>query len=88
MSYMITTVDNPIDPREDFKAWDQWDRAHGYNTSAYLDRVSVLPDEMPDAVIDKMRDDAIMEIIDMHNGEIYKALLIEDEASPSSTTAA
>lgn len=88
MSYMITTVDNPFDPREDFRAWDQWDRAHGYNTSSYLDRVSALPDEVPDVIIDKMRDDAIMEIIEIHSGGIYKALLIEEDVPPKSTTAA
>lgn len=88
MSYMITTEDNPFDPREDFWAWDEWDRAHGYNTSAYLDRVSALPDEMPEAVIDKMRDDAIQEIIDIHSGGLYKALLIDEETPTKSTTAA
>lgn len=82
MAYMITTVDNPFDPREDFKAWDQWDRAHGYNTSSYLDRVAALPDEVPEVIVDKVRDDAIQEIIDIHGGEMYKALLIiEDDSS-------
>jgi hypothetical protein len=88
MSYMITTVDNPIDPREDFRAWDQWDRAHGYNTSSYLDRVAGLPDELPDAVIDKMRDDVIFEIIRIHNGEMYDALLVDESSTTKSTTAA
>ena len=88
MAYMITTVDNPFDPRDDFKVWDQWDRAHGYNTSAYLDRVSALPDEVPEVIIDKMRDDAIMEIVDLHGGKLYKALLIVEETTPKSTTAA
>lgn len=86
---MITTVDNPFDPRSDFGAWDEWDRAHGYNTSAYLDRVAMLPDEVPDVVIDKMRDDAIQEIIDIHGGGLYeKLLIVEDETPPRSTTAA
>lgn len=88
MSYMITTVDNPFDPRDDFKVWDQWDRAHGYNTTSYLDRVSGLPDEVPDAIVDKMRDDAIMEIVDIHGGKLYLALLIEEDSPPNSTTAA
>jgi len=88
MAYMITTEDNPFDPRSDFGAWDEWDRAHGYNTSAYLDRIAALPDEVPDVIIDKMRDDAITEIIEIHSGGMYKALLIEDEESPKSTTAA
>lgn len=88
MSYMITTVDNPFDPREDFRAWDQWDRAQGYNTSAYLDRVSGLPDELPEVVIDRMRDDAILEIIEIHSGEIYKALDVDEAVSTTPPTAA
>lgn len=88
MAYMITTVDNPFDPRDDFRVWDQWDRAQGYNTSSYLDRVAGLPDEVPDVIIDKMRDDAILEIIKIHAGGMYKALLIEDDEGPNTTTAA
>lgn len=88
MAYMITTEDNPYDPREDFRVWDQWDRAHGYNTSSYLDRVAMLPDEVPDIVIDKMRDDAIREIIDIHGGKMYKALWIDEDTPNKSTTAA
>jgi hypothetical protein len=87
MSYMITTVDNPHDPRDDFKVWDEWDRAHGYNTSAYLDRVAGLPDDMPEAVVDKMRDLAIQEIIDIHSGGMYKALLVEENPSETASVA-
>lgn len=88
MSYILTTVDNPFDPRSEFKAWDQWDRAQGYNTSAYLDRVAGLPDELPEVVIDKMRDDVILEILEIHGGEIYKALDADEEVPSSPSTAA
>ena len=87
MSYMITTVDNPFDPRTDFEAWYMWDTGQGYNTSAYLDRVAALPDELPDAVVDRMRDDAIEEIIQIHAGGMYKKLLVEDAPTQAASVA-
>ena len=87
MSLMITTMDNPHDPRVDFKVWDEWDRAHGYNTSSYLERVAALPDELPDVMIDRMRDDAILEIIEMHGGQMYKALSLDEELPQAASVA-
>lgn len=37
---MVTTSDNPYNPFDQFKQWNAFDIAHGYNTCAYLDRVS------------------------------------------------
>jgi hypothetical protein len=85
MASMITTVDNPYDPREDFEAWYMWDTGQGYNTSAYLARVASVAEEFPEAVRDRQIEDAIDEIIAMHAGGMYKKLLIE-EASTAPTT--
>ena len=84
MAFMITTVDNPYDPRTDFGAWYMWDTGHGYNTSARLDRVSAIADEMPEAVRDKQIEEAIDEIIAIHSGGMYKKLRIED--APAAVT--
>lgn len=85
MPSMITTVDNPYDPRTDFRAWYMWDTGHGYNTSAYLDRVAAVAEEFPEAVRDRNIEDAIDEIIAIHNGGMYKKLMIEEEGSPPSS---
>lgn len=37
---MITTIDNPYDPKEDFSKWYQWDIENGYNTSEYVARLA------------------------------------------------
>lgn len=37
-SFMLTTVDNPFNPFEDFDGWYQWDEAHGYCTCGLLAR--------------------------------------------------
>lgn len=92
MASMITTEDNPYDPRTDFEAWYMWDVGQGYNTSSYLDRVAGLPDELPEAVIDRMRDDAIDAIIAIHSGGMYKKLLVDETVAsdpiPEATSAA
>lgn len=40
MQHMITTVDNPYDPFTEFDKWYTWDTSKGYNSSAFLARVT------------------------------------------------
>lgn len=74
MASMLTTEDNPYDPRENFPAWYTWDVAQGYNTCAYLARVTIVSDTFPDEVLDAQIDQAIDEIIEIHGGGLYKKL--------------
>ena len=74
MAVMITTTDNPYDPRTDFLAWNTWDVEHGYNTCAYLARVLTDTDDFPDEYNDRLAEFAIDEIIAIHAGGIYKKL--------------
>lgn len=76
MAAMITTTDNPYDPRQDFPAWFTWDVQNGYNTCAYLARVAVIASELPQVVQDHQIEEAIDEIIEIHAGGIYKKLLV------------
>lgn len=85
MASMITTTDNPYDPRVDFEAWYMWDTGQGYNTSAYLARVAAVSEEFPEAVRDRQIEDAIDEIIEIHAGGMYKKLKI-DESTIAPTT--
>lgn len=78
MASMISTTTNPFDPRTDFGAWYMWDVGNGYNTSSYLARVASLSEDFPDVVIERQIEEAIDEIIAMHNGELYIKLKIED----------
>lgn len=81
MAAMITTLDNPIDPREDFLKWYAWDVEHGYNTCAYLDRVADLPTDLPQILIDHYVEKAIDDIIEMHAGGMYKKLPVSERAA-------
>lgn len=78
MAVMITTEDNPFDPREDYPSWYAWDTSEGYNTCAYLARVLVLPDDIPEALEDVLIEQAIDEIIEIHDGGMYKKLEINE----------
>lgn len=80
MAAMLTTEDNPFDPRLDFTAWYAWDVEHGYNTCAYLARVALVSEGFPEAVIDRQVEQAIDEIIEIHSGGLYKKLPLEEAA--------
>lgn len=80
MAVMLTTVDNPYDPRLDFAAWHTWDVNEGYNTCAYLDRISMLTEEFPEEYQDRLIEAMVDEIIMIHNGALYKKLEIDESA--------
>lgn len=46
--FALSTVDNPFNPFQDFKAWLQFDNEKGYNSSGKMMRVAKITDEMSD----------------------------------------
>jgi len=74
LAFMVTTTDNPYDPRTNFPSWYAWDVQHGYNTCAYLARVASAPNDFPVAYDDRVVEAAIDEMIQLHNGKLYKKL--------------
>ena len=46
IEYMLTTVDNPFDPFTRFDEWLEYDISMGYNTSAFLDRIAKVSDDL------------------------------------------
>lgn len=60
---MLTTVDNPHDPFDDFDAWYQFDTAAGYNTSGLLARIAMTSDELSEAEFNSTLSQAIDEIV-------------------------
>lgn len=45
-TYMLSTLDNPFDPFDDFTSWYMFDCEKGHNTSSRLARIANLNDEM------------------------------------------
>ena len=70
--YMLTTVDNPFDPFEQFTSWLLFDKEKGYNTCEYLGRIVNLTDDMTQKEEDEEVERAIDEIIAINPLSIYK----------------
>lgn len=71
MKYMLTTVDNPYDPFDNFKEWYMYDVQKGYNSSSYLARIAKTSDEMTEFENDEEIERAIDEIIEHDFMNIY-----------------
>lgn len=60
---MLTTIDNPYNPFEQFESWFLFDTEKGYNSSSYLARIAQLTDDMSENEKDIEIERAIDEII-------------------------
>jgi hypothetical protein len=75
--YLLTTTDNPFDPHTQFKEWYQFDTSHGYHSSAYLARIVLSSEELPEAQQDKAIEMAIDEIVELNLLGIYKKVVVD-----------
>jgi hypothetical protein len=60
---MLSTIDNPHSPIDDFKAWYAYDVASGYFTTDYLGRVANLSHDLSDLDYDLAIEQVVDEII-------------------------
>ena len=60
---MLTTIDNPFDPFEQFDSWFLFDVEKGYNSCDYLGRIAKTSDQLSDVENNKEIERAIDEII-------------------------
>ena len=79
LDYMLTTVDNPFDPFDDFKSWYLFDIEKEYNTCETLDRIVKLSDGMSELEKDIAYNLAIDQIIENDFLNIYKRVSREAE---------
>ena len=70
--YMLTTIDNPFDPFEQFDPWFLFDVEKGYNTCSHLGRVTHISDDMSEEEAEAEMDRAMNEIIQYDFQNIYK----------------
>ena len=75
---MLTTIDNPYNPFEQFDLWLLFDKEKGYNTCEYLARIVNLTNDMSEKEIEVATDKAIDDIIVNDPFGIYKKVTIED----------
>jgi hypothetical protein len=74
---MLTTIDNPHDPFDDFFAWYTFDVMSGYNTAEFLSRITVDSDELSEADHDRAVELAIDEIMELNVTGVYRKVVQE-----------
>lgn len=75
---MLTTVDNPYDPFEEFDLWFMYDIEKGYYSCNYLGRIVNLEDNMSEKEKDEEITRAIDEIVLMNPTGLYKKVKPSD----------
>ena len=71
---MLTTLDNPYNPFDDFTQWLMFDKEKGYNTCEYIARIANIEDDMTQKEEDEEIERAIDEIIEFDFVGIYKKI--------------
>lgn len=60
---MLTTVDNPYNPFDEFTSWLMFDIEKGYNSCEFLGRIARLSDQLSDEENAREEERAIDEIV-------------------------
>lgn len=71
MAVMLSTIDNPYDPFDNFSSWYMFDVESGYNSCAYLARIAKTSEQFTDTENDEEVERAIDEIIQYDFRNIY-----------------
>ena len=75
---MLSTVDNPYNPFEDFTLWLMFDKEKGYDCCEKVARIAQLSDDMSEKEINEETDRAIDEIIKNDFMNVYKKVRMQD----------
>jgi len=74
---MLTTIDNPFNPKKDYEKWKQFDMENGYYTEDYIARIANIPVDVDlnnEPIINDLTNKAIHEILENDVLEIYKLI--------------
>lgn len=83
---MLTTVDNPFDPFEDFTSWFLFDIEKGYDSCGKVMRIAKLSDDLTEKEEDVEIERAIDEIIKYDPLDVYKKVTRKIESSTQTNT--
>ena len=73
MARMLSTVDNPYDPRTSWDEWFAFDTAHGYGTCGLVARLCVSSDSLSEEL-----ENAIDRILKFDVTNFYQTFEIDD----------
>lgn len=74
---MITTVDNPYDPIDQFEEWWDWDEAQGYGTCSLMARLLQTTDLDSESQVDEEVERSIDRILELFGESLYKKVVKE-----------
>lgn len=77
MQSMLTTIDNPFDPFEQFTSWFLFDVEKGYNSCGKLARIAKVSEDMSETEFNNEIDLAIDKLIKVDFLDIYKKVTKE-----------
>lgn len=60
---MVTTIDNPHSPFDNFAAWYAYDVSSGYHTSALLARITMTTDDLSEEDYDLAVEQAVDSVV-------------------------
>ena len=76
---MLTTIDNPFDPFEQFTSWFLFDVEKGYNSCGRLMRIANVPEDMSTKEYKEAIDLAIDKLISLDFLGIYQKVTKETD---------
>lgn len=71
---MLTTIDNPHNPFDNFRAWYTWDISAGYYSTALLAKIITTSDELSEQQQNEANTLAIDEIVKENVTGMYKKI--------------
>lgn len=84
MSAMLSTIDNPFNPFEDFDSWYNYDVSHGYNSSAYLMRIAKPSEALNEFLNEEEIERAIDEIVELNINGLFIKVYEDSQIKPIS----
>ena len=77
--HCLTTIDNPINPMDDYASWSKYDLFLGHHTNEYLDRIALISEDMTDFEKELEYRRAMKEIVVLNPIGIYKIVSTKRE---------
>jgi len=85
MESMVSTIDNPYNPFEDFDSWYAYDEQAGYHTTGFVSRIIATSPELSKPDQDLAYEQAIDEILRENVSGIYIRVSREVSEEPTET---
>lgn len=79
---MLTTIDNPFNPFDDFASWFEFDIEKGYYSCSRLARVANFEPDMTQKEMDEENERAIDEIVRYDDANVFMKVTRDVQVTP------